>query len=164
MDNIKDKLKAIEEHKESLKEEARKRAEAIEHERERLVLELSNLAPRIKDLLIIGRALVDAGIPLGKKTPFPDDSNELVSNCWSHRVGYVVDYGCKFGIGMLGGGACGKHFAVDENGKTTSLGGSLDGWFISEKDYDFILKARAFIYGFDEFDKKVSEFVNNLGK
>ena len=161
MNNINDKLSKIRNHRVHLDDEAVKKALAIENERKQVIKQLKALAPRIKDLMTIGQELISNAIPLGNPNSFPDWGTSLESTTWSHHVGYIPRYPI-FGIGQMGGGACGDHFAVDEKGNVTNLGIDRENKFVDEDDKFFISKAKSFIAGFDDFEKRVIEYVDNL--
>ena len=141
-------------------------------QKHRILLSLSALTDTIKDLLRIGNALLSAGIPLGAKPKTFDlpGATTLVSNGWSHRLGYILHPGEKkaVAIGIIGGGYDRKSIAVDAEGKVTTLRGVWTPEYedehplITEDDPEFNDKAKKFLDGFDAFNKAVSEYIESL--
>ena len=164
MDNMQDKLDAIRAKRKALDAEAARQAADLEQEKKRTILALAALAPRVRDIMKIGLAIYKADLPLGEKTPFPDESYELVSNCWSHRIGFILGrMRNPVAIGQMGGGACGMHFAIDEEGRVNPRFETQMGYgFVGEESKDFLPKAKSFLAGFDAFEKKVSSYVDSL--
>lgn len=137
-------------------------AKVIETQAESLQKKLRALAPRISELIRIGYELIRNDIPLGKWTGYTDNSGELVSNTISHRVGFIPFKGI-LSIGQMGGGACGKHLILDNDGNLWSGGFSANACVMHTSDDQFIVKATEFLDKFDEFERKTFEYVDNLG-
>lgn len=130
---------------------------------------LKQFAPRINELMQLAMELLKNDIPLGKR--YKDlvfYKDEFVTEGIHHRLGFYFKYenGRRYllGIGIEGGGCCGHDLAVNTNG--TIIKNPLDiiiGCRDYEKAYtDFCGKCQDFLEEFDEFEKKVFDYVDNL--
>lgn len=146
-----------------------------------LLEKVRSFAPRMHELMKVGRALYDAGIPLGEDDPDNPGAREcgdveFVTNGWSHRVGFVAavringhipsrGQNLPVGFGICGGGAAGESIEFNEDGELEFLrrpfgkpaGVSGRPW--DDKD---IRHLERFVAQFDDFEKKFYEYVDNL--
>lgn len=105
------------------------------------ILTLSN---RIAPLIKIGNALVTNNLQYGS----------FKTNGLSHRLGLYCKGKNVVGLGIMGGGYCGEDFAVNAQGA-----------FIehpSKSLIDYIGKCEQFLEEFDDFEKKLFKYVDNL--
>ena len=134
--------------------------------------EVKALAPRLRELMEVGKALCANGIPLGPKTDRLDITAEFLSNGWSHRVGFIGR--CDFrtgrstiaGFGIVGGGACGSDLYFNEDGEISDLFPDVGNGPVGTrgnkwKDSD-IAHLERFLSEFGAFEKKVYNFVDSL--
>ena len=104
------------------------------------ILALSN---RIAPLVKIGNALVTNNLQY----------KSFRTNGLSHKLGFYCKGRDIVGLGIEGGGYCGEDFAV-----------SAQGTYIVQpsKLLDHIGKCEQFLEEFDDFEKKLFEYVDNL--
>jgi len=129
--------------------------------------EIKALAPRIKTLVEIAKALIQNNIPLGnKKLDTIGYKEDLVSDGWYHTLGFFYKYESGkrhfLGIGIEGGGYAGLDMAVDENGDMVKR---IDPYYQSyqyDGYRDYCNKCEQFLTGFDAFEQRVNEYVDNL--
>lgn len=130
--------------------------------------DIKALAPRIKQLMEIAVALLKNNIPLGKRgttiTGSYDDAFE--TDGIHHGLGFFFRYerGYKYlvGIGIKGGGCCGKDLAVNKDGDMVV---KIDPHYHSYMYFgfnDYCNKCKTFLQKFDDFEKNVNDYVDNL--
>ena len=130
--------------------------------------DIKALAPRIKQLMEIAVALLKNNIPLGKRgttiTGSYDDAFE--TDGIHHGLGFFFRYesGYKYivGIGIKGGGCCGRNLAINENGIMVYR---PDPYYQSYQYFgynDYCNKCKTFLQKFDDFEKNVNDYVDNL--
>lgn len=155
-------------------EEAMKIAE-IKRSRECHICELLDMvesfSPRMKELMKVARSLRANRIPLGKYSAYLGSSPQFVSDAINHRVGFIVDSNPFWnrdvlnpvGFGIIGGGACGNDIQFNEDGKLCEVfrDNGMPGKFGVWGDMD-IRNLEDFVGGFDEFERKFYEYVDNL--
>lgn len=114
---------------------------------------IKELKPRIDELLAVGNACRENGIPLtgssfGGHEGY--DTHHFISNGWSHVTGFISEGPGKpfTRIGKVGGGAC------DWNLKTDGNAIFVDG------KIEYVLKM--FLDEFDEFEAKFYEYVDDI--
>lgn len=156
---------------------AQKREEDIRDElsrKEKHLMDLLNTvrsyAPRMREMMKVAKALHDNGIQLGQKADSLEWSTDLVSNGWSHRVGFIGN--CNFvtgrtevyGFGIVGGGACGNNLFFDEDGELSNLvyDTVIPGLKGVKWDDSDIGHLERFVDGFDKFEEKFYKFVDSL--
>lgn len=157
------------------KEDARMKSE-IKRSRESHICELldkvESFAPRMKELMKVARSLRANRIPLGKYHNGPRAcAPQFVSDGIAHRLGFIVDSNPFWnrdlldpvGLGIIGGGACGNDIQFNEDGKLcevfrcSGMPGNVGSWWDSD-----IRHLEEFVAGFDEFERKFYEYVDNL--
>ena len=126
---------------------------------------IKSLAPRIKELIAVGEALLRNNIPFGKVSGFWNDE-EFITNGITHQLGFYFKYNKNnsplLGIGIKGGGCCGHDLAVNANGEFVI---NIDPY---EKVYeyngynDYCHKYEQFIEEFHGFENRVYQYVENL--
>jgi len=126
--------------------------ERIEQYKQRI----RELKPRIDELLKVGNACLEYGIPLtGKAWGGHEgyDTHQFFTNSWSHLVGFVAEF--KNGkqnlltkVGKAGGGAC--NFNLITDGETINVSGNVE----------YVLKA--FVDDFDEFETEFYKYVDKV--
>ena len=124
------------------------------------------LTPRIKELITVGVALLANNIPFGKVSGGWEAHEEFITNGITHELGFFFkfakDNSPLLGIGIKGGGCDGHDLAVNADGEFVininpyKKGYNYDGY------YDYCRKYKQFIKDFDEFEKKVYQYVDNL--
>ena len=148
---------------------------------EELLGKVRSFAPRMKDLLKVGQALYENGIPLGpydESVPgYRDDNSRIfVSNGWSHRTGFIIAYRINghipsrtqqypIGFGIIGGGCAGEDLTFNADGELEWLnrpfghpaGCSDRPW--GPKDTQHLER---FVAEFDEFERRFYEYVDGL--
>lgn len=147
--------------------EAEEKANAENRNVTHLAEQIKALAPRIKELLVIGRALRNNNLPLGDLVPDIIGRREsLCTDGIHHGLGYFCDPRTKMirGIGIEGGGCCGNDLIVDENGNITTnpINVVIGRWRRENAYWDYCRKCKTFIDGFGEFEKKVFFYVDHL--
>lgn len=134
----------------------------------RYAVEIKALAPRIEKLMQVGQALLKNDIPLGKQTKNICGSydDEFVTNGLSHHLGFYFSHGKNnsplLGIGIEGGGCCGRSLAVNEKGDMVV---KIDPHYHSYQYFgynDYCGKCKKFLDNFDSFEKRVYEYIDNL--
>ena len=145
-------------------------ANAEQIQREQTIAKYANdikaLAPRIKPLVVIAKALIQNNIPLGKKKSGVIEYEDLCSDGWYHRLGFFYKWenGKRnfLGIGIEGGGCAGDDLAVDENGDMVKR---IDPYYHSyqyDGYHDYCDKCKRFLTDSDAFGQRVNEYVDNL--
>lgn len=116
------------------------------------------LKPRIDELLKVGNACLEYGIPLtgqawGGHEGY--DTHQFITNGWSHVLGFVKTFDPSTRkqlpftkLGIEGGGACNYHLETD--GVTI---------FVA-KDEAYVLKR--FVEEFDKFETEFYKYVDGL--
>ena len=129
---------------------------------------LKMLAPRIKDLMEIANSLVENDIPLGQTTTElgMKYKDAFVAEGIHHRLGFFFERlngeNYLVGIGIEGGGCCGHDLVVND-----------DGYMEKHPDYnyasyqytgywDYCDKCKRFLNEFDDFERRVYAYVDNL--
>ena len=151
-----------------IKQAKANRVEAIEKakmEEERMYdnyqAEFSKLGERINTLITLGRTLLMMGMPIGEKyyeCGFYYD--KFVTDSIHHNIGFVVNHGVLEGIGIEGGGCCGRDLCVGADGNIIK-GMPLrycDGSY-SEGEHR---KMKRLLDGFCEFERNVINYIENL--
>ena len=118
---------------------------------------IKSFKPRIDELLAVGNACLKHNIPLeGRAWGGHEgyDTNQFVSNSWSHLVGFVMEYEQDTKrpvfkrVGKLGGGACNYNLKTD--GETIEVSGDVLG----------VLKS--FVDRFDQFETEFYKYVDSI--
>ena len=133
-----------------------------------LLTKVESFAPRMRELMKVARSLRANRIPLGKYNSYRQTAPEFVSDGIDHRVGFIVNSNPFWnqstlnpvGFGVIGGGACGNDVQFNEDGKLCEVykdNGMPGPW----TDGD-IRNLERFVGGFDEFERKFYEYVDNL--
>lgn len=116
------------------------------------------LKPRIDELLAVGNACLEHGIPLegrafGGREGY--DTNQFITNGWSHLVGFVQEYDQNARkrlpftkVGKRGGGAC--HYDLETDGVRIDVSGEVL----------YVLKR--FVEAFDEFESEFYKYVDKV--
>lgn len=144
-------------------EEERKKSIIKKYEQD-----IKALAPRVAELIAIAIELMKNDIPLGVRkssiTGTPKD--DLVTDGIDHKLGFYFSYeGGKtrfVGVGISGGGCDGRDIAVNENGTMVK---HPDPYYQSYRYFgynDYCDKCSRFLKNFDDFEKRVNDFVDNL--
>ena len=97
------------------------------------------------------------------------------TNGIKHGIGFVFQYESGrgrnvnnrvgvIGIGIEGGGCCGNDIVIDRDGDIIKnpLDHVIGCWTKENAYYDFCSKANEFLKGFNEFEKKFYDYVDNL--
>lgn len=164
--NTADRINKITERRNILDAQQR----AIECEKIKTIGDLANgiraLTPRIKELMTVGMALLTNHIPFGRVGGFLNNDEEFITNGITHELGFFFerakDNSPLLGIGIEGGGCCGHDLVVNAEGEFVknidpyAKGYNYNGY------YDYCIKYKQFIKDFDEFEKKVYQYVDNL--
>ena len=151
-----------------------KQADNEQRNREATIAKYTNdikaLAPRLADLMAIAAELCRNDIPLGKRTRgitgFSED--EFETDGIKHGLGFYFRYekgkGYLIGVGIKGGGCCGNNLAVDSNGNiiVNPLERVFGCWTYDKAYSDFVGKCNGFLKRFDDFERRVNEYVDNL--
>lgn len=113
---------------------------------------------RIDELLSVGNACLEYGVPLeGKAWGGHEgyDTNQFITNGWSHLLGFVKVYDRNTRktlpfdkLGIEGGGAC--NFNLKTDGVTIDVSG----------DVLYVLKK--FVENFDEFETEFYKYVDKV--
>lgn len=141
---------------------------------------IKSLAPRISELMDIANALSANNIPIGKLYSQTIRYNaKFISEGIDHRLGFVIEYsprsmhamdptGAKvIGFGIIGGGWYGGNLVIGKDGDIIKGGLEFDESMIHLKDdepykYVELEKMERVIKGFDEFERRFFEYVDNL--
>ena len=123
--------------------------------------EFSKLGERINTLITLGRTLLMMGMPIGEKYYECGFYYEkLVTDRIHHNIGFVINHGILEGIGIEGGGCCGRDLCVGADGiiiKGMPLR-YCDGSY-SEGEHR---KMKRLLDGFCEFERNVINYIENL--
>ena len=112
-----------------------------------------DLKPRIDELLEVGNACLQNGIPLegqafGGHEGY--DTHQFITNSWSHLLGFVAEKDRPFTkLGIAGGGAC------DYNLKTDGVDITVSGNAVAH-----VLKR--FVDEFDNFERSFYAYVDGI--
>lgn len=136
----------------------------------RMLEQVKELAPRMRELMDVATALYENRIPLGKMVGYNDPSTEFISNWWSHKVGFIADIVSSGiarprGFGIIGGGACGHDLTFSVGGVPAcvySHNNDTPGVAGRTWDDSDIHHLRSFIHGFDDFERRFYEYVDGL--
>ena len=116
---------------------------------------IKELKPRIDELLAVGNACRENGIPLEGNSIWGGhegyDIHQFISNEWSHVTGFISEGSDDkpfTRIGKVGGGACDWNLKTD--GNTIFVDGRIE----------YVLKR--FLDEFDEFEAKFYEYVDDI--
>ena len=131
---------------------------SIEMQIEEYKAKIRSFKPRIDELLAVGNACLEYGIPLeGKEWGGHEgyDTNQFITNGWSHLLGFIANYDQTkrkkmpfTKIGIMGGGAC--HYDLKTDGVTIDVSGEVL----------YILKR--FVEGFDLFEEEFYKYVDKV--
>lgn len=130
---------------------------------------LNALAPRLHDLMDVALALWRNKIPLGKVTGhnWLEYDVEFMSEGIHHRIGFIGKPGPggdlnrePIGFGIVGGGVCGRTLFIDTDGNLDAS--SRDYYLHDFPNYRELQKAKDFISGFDDFERRFYEYVDSL--
>ncbi len=143
---------------------------AIECGKAKTIADLENgiksLAPRIKELITVGAALLANNIPFGKRADGWGEYEEFITNGITHELGFFFQFGKDnsplLGIGIKGGGCDGHDLAVNANGEFVRAIDPYARVYVYDGYYDYCRKCKQFIKDFDEFENKVYQYVENL--
>lgn len=155
-----DRLERIRAAKAAMDAEARRneaaKAKVIKHFNDAF----KKLGACLNELMVVGGAFYTCGMAYGKK---------FESNGITHELGFIFEYyrGKRvklIGIGIKGGGCCGNDLVIDRNGQIirNPLNHVIGGWTEEDAFRDFSYKCRTFFNGFDAFEKKFYDYVDNL--
>ena len=113
--------------------------------------------PRIDELLVVGNACLEHGIPL--ETQSSDQSyktHQFVSNGWSHLNGFIKEYDQNTRqplpftkVGKIGGGW--DDYTLKTDGVHIQISGS-----------DALFALKRFVEGFDEFETEFYKYVDKV--
>ena len=128
---------------------------------------IKNIAPRIKELMKVGHALLNNNLAFGKQTKaLIGYDEEFITNGITHKLGFFFQFARDnsplLGIGIKGGGCCGQDLAVDENGDMVV---KIDPHYHSYRYFgfdDYCGKCEQFLDDFNDFEKRVYEYIDNL--
>ena len=131
------------------------------------------LAPRVKDLLSICNALIENDLPIGtRRSAFNafGYKDEFVAESIDHDLGFFIEgktltnEGELIGVGIFGGGLYGHDIAIDAEGNLVKNPLTAHRSFNEPGTpySDFQFKAEKFMKNFNEFERKVHEYVSNL--
>jgi len=144
----------------NIKNFANKREAELTREKERSLnkieeykAHIKTLKPRIDELLEVGNACLEHGIPLtGSRWGGHEgyDTHQFISNSWSHLVGFISEGKNKpfSRVGKIGGGACDWNLITD--GVNIDVTGSVESVL------------RYFIEDFDEFETEFYKYVDSI--
>ena len=151
-----------------IKQAKANRVEAIEkakmrekHMYDNYQAEFTKLGERINNLMTLGKTLLEQGMPIGEKYyehGFYFD--RLKTDGIHHNIGFVINHHILEGIGIEGGGCCGRDLCVGADGNIIR-GMPLrycDGSY-SEGEHR---KMRRLLDGFCEFERNVINYIENL--
>ena len=146
VDNIKNFANEKEMKERKRKEDSLKRIEKYK-------AHIKTLKPRIDELLEVGNACLEYGIPLtGSRWGGHEgyDTHQFISNSWSHLVGFVSDGKNKpfTKVGKIGGGAC--YWNLTTDGVNIDVTGNVESVL------------RYFVEDFDEFEKEFYKYVDGI--
>lgn len=167
MTKIEERLKKIQNKGAQIIAEAQSEEERKKEIIEKYEQDIKALAPRIAELIAIAVELNKNNIPFGKKTKdIIGYKEEFVTEGINHRLGFYFTYenSKKYlvGVGISGGGCCGRDLAVNEYGKMVK---HPNPYYQSYQYYgftDYCKKCRQFLENFDDFEKRVNDYVDNL--
>ena len=152
-------------------EELQKKMDATQVKVQMYTERIRGYAPRIAILIDLAQELVKNGLPLGKQIPWALGFNreEFWAEGIYHGVGFIREV--KNGrvclpdrIGIEGGGCDGYDIEINRYGKI--MKNPLDviiGTRTRENaEWDFFNKCERFLKEFDNFEKRVLEYVDSL--
>ena len=125
------------------------------------------LAPRIDELLEIAKSLVENKISVGRKVKgFIGYDEELVAEGIDHKLGFYFAYKrgdrCLVGIGIVGGGCCGRDLAVNALGNMVVEINPYYSSYLYNGYFDYCQKCKQFLNDFDDFERRVNAYIDNL--
>ena len=119
---------------------------------------IKSFKPRIDELIMVGNACFEHGIALegrafGCREGY--DTNQFITNSWSHLLGFVQTYDQKTRkkmpfakLGIMGGGAC--NFNLETDGEAINVSG------------DVIYVLKKFVDNFDMFETEFYAYVDRV--
>ena len=146
-------------------------AENEHFKRAQTIVEYENkviaLAPRIKKLMEIAKAMLASDVPFGKRTKdMIGYDEEFITDGIKHHLGFYFEFAKDnsplIGIGIKGGGCCGRNLAVDVNGNMVV---KIDPYYHSyqyDGYWDYCHKCKELLNNFDGFERRVYEYVESL--
>ena len=150
------KIKQVKENRVKAREKAKMREERMY---DNYQAEFSKLGERINTLITLGRTLLLMGLPIGEKyyeCGFYYD--KFVTDRIHHNIGFVVNHGILEGIGIEGGGCCGRDLCVGADGYIVrGMPHYYDGYAKGEHQ-----KMKKLLDGFCEFERNVINYIENL--
>ena len=121
--------------------------------------EFSKLGERINTLITLGRTLLLMGMPIGEKYyehGFYFD--RLKTDGIHHNIGFVINHHILEGIGIEGGGCCGRDLCVGADGNIIrGMPHYREGYVKGEHQ-----KMKKLLDGFCEFERNVVNYIENL--
>ena len=172
-----DRIEKIRAKRASMDAEADAKVQAMNDNVARYTKAIKGLKNRLNEMFKVADEMVanrirfgGAHIHLGMEWGDVFETNGI-----DHNLGFYFEYkkgwGREFharirvlGIGIAGGGCCGSDIMIDRNGDI--IKNPLDnviGLWTYEKAYgDFCGKAERFLNGFDVFEKRFYDYIDNL--
>lgn len=127
-----------------------------------LVQQIQALKPRIDELLAVGNACLESGIPMDGSDQYGNEgynTHQFFTNSWSHLVGFVGNGPNNAGgieyLGINAGGACGKwNFRTNGVDIFEQSGTEVQGPQIGHM--------KRFVKEFDEFESAFYAYVDKM--
>ena len=119
----------------------------------------NKLGERINNLMTLGRTLLELDMPIGEKYyehGFYFD--RLKTDGIHHNIGFVINHHILEGIGIEGGGCCGRDLCVGADGNIIrGMPHYREGYVKGEHQ-----KMKKLLDGFCEFERNVVNYIENL--
>ena len=142
----------------------------------RLTNAIKGLSGRLGEMMKVADCMVANRMSFGGTwyTLGMPHGDNFETNGIKHGIGFVFDYTrgwrdknnriAVVGIGIEGGGCCGNDIIIDRDGDIIKnpLDHVIGCWTKENAYFDFCSKAAEFLKGFDEFEKKFYDYVDNL--
>ena len=127
------------------------------------------LTPEISEILELAKELLNNGLPLGEYVrEFIGKRQKFECDGFNHTLGFYFRHEDRsrylYGIGIEGGGCCGRDFCVSIDGEIIENPLDHVGFY---RDYDsaywdFCNKCKRFLCSFDNFRKEFLDYVDSL--
>ena len=172
-----DRIEKIRAKRASMDAEADAKVQAMNDNVARYTKAIKGLKNRLNEMFKVADEMVKERIRFGgaNYSHGMEFGDVFETNGISHNLGFVFEYekgwGRSFshrvsviGIGIEGGGCCGSDLVIDRNGDIIDnpIDKVIGCWTKENAYFDYCKKVERFLNGFDAFEKRFYDYIDNL--